>query len=76
MDENLDTIRRELKKYSQEHLLNEYERLDSVKQKQLLEQIENTDFELINSLYNNTKKEKKKLVFLVSLTFNIKWTAT
>ena len=25
--------------------------------KQLLEQIEGTDFELINSLYNNTRKE-------------------
>ena len=57
MDESLDTIRKTLKKYSQEHLLNEYERLDGIKQKQLLEQIENTDFELINSLYNNTKKE-------------------
>ena len=57
MEENLENIKKILKKYSQEHLLNEYERLDSVKQKQLLEQIENTDFELINSLYNNTKKE-------------------
>ena len=57
MEENLETIRKTLKKYSQEHLLNEYERLDEIKQKQLLEQIENTDFELINSLYNNTKKE-------------------
>ena len=57
MEENLETIRKTLKKYSQEHLLNEYERLDENKQKQLLKQIENTDFELINSLYNNTKKE-------------------
>ena len=57
MDENLEAIRKTLKKYSQEHLLNEYERLDGIKQKQLLEQIENTDFELINSLYNNTRKE-------------------
>ena len=36
MDENLDAIRKTLKKYSQEHLLNEYERLDGIKQKQLL----------------------------------------
>jgi len=57
MDENLEIIRRTLKKYSQEHLLNGYERLDGIKQKQLLEQIESTDFELINSLYHNTKKE-------------------
>ena len=57
MEENLETIRKTLKKYSQEHLLNGYERLDESKQKQLLDQIEHTDFELINSLYNNTKKE-------------------
>ena len=57
MDENLETIRKTLKKYSQEHLLNGYERLDEGKQKQLLNQIQTTDFELINSLYNNTKKE-------------------
>ena len=57
MDENLDAIRKELKKYSQEHLLIEYERLDETKQKQLLDQIKGIDFGLINSLYNNTRKE-------------------
>ena len=57
MDENLENIRKTLRKYSQEHLLNGYAQLDEVKQKQLLGQIENTDFELINSLYNNTRKE-------------------
>ena len=60
MDENLELIRKTLRKYSQEHLLNGYERLDEVKQKQLLGQIETTDFELINSLYNNTRKELEK----------------
>ena len=38
MEENIENIRKTLKKYSQEHLLNGYERLDSIKQKQLLEQ--------------------------------------
>lgn len=57
MEENLETIRKILKKYSQEHLLNGYEKLDETKQKQLLDQIMHTDFELINSLYNNTRKE-------------------
>ena len=57
MDENLDAIRKELKKYSQEHLLTEYERLDETKQKQLLDQIKGIDFGLINNLYNNTRKE-------------------
>ena len=60
MDENLELIRKTLRKYSQEHLLNGYERLDELKQKQLLGQIESTDFELINSLYNNTRKEFEK----------------
>ena len=60
MDENLENIKRTLKKYSQEHLLNGYENLDEVRQRQLLGQIETTDFELINSLYNNTRKELEK----------------
>ena len=47
-----------LKKYNQEHLLNGYENLDEKKQKQLLNQIMNIDFELIRSLYDNTKNEK------------------
>ena len=57
MEENMELIKKTLKKYSQEHLLNGFEKLNETKQKQLLEQIENTDFELINSLYNNTRKE-------------------
>ena len=61
MDENLETIRKTLKKYSQEHLLNGYERLDDVKKKQLLGQIKTTDFELINNLYNNTKNKTETL---------------
>ena len=56
MEENLENIRKTLKKYSQEHLLDEYEKLDGVKQKQLLDQIQHIDFELINNLYNKTKK--------------------
>ena len=57
METNLDDIKKTLKKYSQEHLLYGYENLDDTKQKQLLNQIENINFELINSLYNNTKRE-------------------
>ena len=57
MEEKIEAIKRTLKKYSQEHLLNGYEKLDEAKQKKLLDQIENTNFELINSLYQNTQKE-------------------
>ena len=57
MEEKMESIMKTLKKYSQEHLLNGYSNLSEAKQKELLEQIENTDFELINSLYNKTKKQ-------------------
>ena len=57
MEENIEEVMKTLKKYSQEHLLNGYECLGETKQRELLNQIKSTDFELINSLYNNTKKE-------------------
>lgn len=60
MDENLAEIKETLKKYGQEHLLNGYDQLDEKTQKKLLEQIKNTDFALIKSLYENTAKEEKK----------------
>ena len=59
MEHNIEEIKRTLKKYGQEHLLNFYETLDERKQDQLLKQIENIDFELINSLYNKTKDGNK-----------------
>ena len=57
MEKDVELVKKTLKKYSQEHLLNGYEKLSKQKQKELLEQIEGIDFELINSLYDNTKKE-------------------
>lgn len=54
-----DEIQSILKKYGQEHLLNHYERIDDVHKNELLNQIEMIDFELINSLYNHTKKQEK-----------------
>ena len=59
MEENMESIMKTLRKYSQEHLLDAYVRLDEGKQKEFLCQLENTDFELINSLYHNTKQEDK-----------------
>ena len=58
MDNTLEEAKVILKKYDQEHLLNGYENLDEKKQKQLLDQIMNIDFELIKSLYANTTKEE------------------
>ena len=48
-----------IKKYGQEHLLNHFKSLDESHKKQLLEEINNIDFELVNSLYRTTKKETK-----------------
>ncbi len=57
MDKNLGEIQALLKKYNQEHLLNGYDKLDEHKKQELLEQIENIDFELMNFLYESTKNE-------------------
>ena len=59
MDTNLDEIKFLLKKYGQEQLLNGYEKLDDNKKKILLDQIKSIDFELINHLYDTTKKTQE-----------------
>ena len=61
MDRRLEEIKTVLKKYGQEHLLNQYENLDDVHKKMLLDQIESIDFELMQSLYQSTKKEKNSI---------------
>ena len=60
MDTNLEEVKSILKKYGQEHLLNHYDELSEEKKKELLEQINNIDFELVNDLYNSTKQTKTK----------------
>jgi UDP-N-acetylglucosamine pyrophosphorylase len=57
MDNTLEEAKKILKKYNQEHLLNGYNNLDEKDQKILLNQILNIDFELVNSLYANTKND-------------------
>ena len=59
MNGKVEELQSVLKKYGQEHLLNHYETLDETHQKELLNQIEQLDFELIKGLYNHTKKEEK-----------------
>ena len=60
MNETLEEAKSLLKKYNQEHLLNRYEELEESKKKKLINQILNIDFELINHLYSNTKKEENE----------------
>ena len=60
MDTRLEEIKATLKKYGQEHLLNHYDKLDDKKKEELLKQIQEIDFELVNELYNSTKEKKTK----------------
>lgn len=57
MKDALDEAKAIVKKFNQEHLLNGFEELEDNKKELLLKQILNIDFELINSLYINTKKD-------------------
>ena len=57
MEQILDEIKWKLNKYNQAHLLNGYDNLPENKQKQLLDQIQGIDFDLIDSLYKKTKKK-------------------
>lgn len=61
MDARLEEIKAILKKYGQEHLLNHYDKLDDVHKQKLLEEIENIDFELVDSLYRSTEKKRSLL---------------
>ena len=55
MQYNIEEIKHKLKKYGQEHLLIFYDKLDEKKQNELLKQIDEIDFDLINSIYSRTR---------------------
>lgn len=57
MEEKFEAAMNCLKKYNQEHLLNNYEKLPDEKKLQLLNQILTIDFNQIKELYEETKKE-------------------
>ena len=59
MENELENAKKILQKYNQEHLLQQYEKLSSDKQEYLLNQILNINFDQINKLFKNTKKEIK-----------------
>ena len=58
MDKNLREIKALLKKYGQEHLLNNYDNLDDKAKVELINQIQSIDFDLMNNLYKTTKENK------------------
>lgn len=55
--EKFDEISDKLKRYNQQHLLNFYDELNKEQRECLLAQISNIDFEEIEELFENTKKE-------------------
>ncbi len=57
MNEKLEKVKELLKKYNQEHLLIAYDNLSEENKNNLLEQILAIDFEQMENLYENTKKE-------------------
>ena len=56
MEEDIQNLKKKLKKYGQEHLLLKYHEMDENRQEELLEEINNIDFELLKELYEKTKK--------------------
>ena len=48
-----------LKKYSQEHLIKFYDELSESQRKHLENQIQKIDFEQVNKLFEDTKKDKQ-----------------
>ncbi len=56
MNSKLEEIKKKLKKYGQEHLLLFYDKMNKEQKEKLLEQIESIDFDLMEELYENTKK--------------------
>ena len=59
MELKLEQARQKLKKYNQEHLLNFYNNLEINAKEELINQILNIDFGLLNNLYKNIKETKK-----------------
>jgi len=57
-----------LTKYSQEHLLSHYKKLEEKTKNILMEQILRIDFEQINNLYQETKKSGKETLDVIEPT--------
>lgn len=56
MEEELEKVKKVLKKYNQEHLLLKYDEMNDEQKEELLNQIKDIDFELMERLYKNTKE--------------------
>ena len=56
MKEELEKVKKLLKKYGQEHLLLKYDEMDEEDQRELLIQINEIDFDLMKELYEKATK--------------------
>ena len=56
MEEELEKVKKVLKKYNQEHLLLKYDEMNDEQKQELLKQIEDIDFELMERLYKSAKE--------------------
>ncbi len=56
MSDRLDEIKKKLEKYNQKHLLMFYDKMSEEEKKELLNKIENIDFELMQDLYKNANQ--------------------
>ena len=61
MEEEIEDIKKKLKKYSQEHLLNNFKNLSEEKQKRLLEQIKNIDFDTLKETISKVEQDLQQL---------------
>lgn len=64
MHDKFEQAKKIVEKYEQQHLLNYYENLNDEKKEELLNQIFEVDFDLVNNLYkniNNTRELKDKI---------------
>ena len=68
MKEELEKVKKLLKKYGQEHLLLKYDEMDEEDQRELLIQINEIDFDLMNELY---EKALSRMNYEISFDFNI-----
>ena len=72
MNKNLETAKALLKKHDQEHLLQCYDKLTEENRKNLLKQILEIDFELLDKLYHKVDEEIKHDYKITPITYTDK----
>ena len=66
LEDDLDKLKIILNKHRQEHVLNFWNELDEDEKINLIKQLKNIDFEKIEKLYENSKKQEETSISEVS----------